>query len=128
MIIAIVIGSIAKILSIQYVIEDEYVRNQTLSNLQNNASNIVKKADTATIAENDVFSIFKDGVNHQFVTMTGANTSTYKYIDSRGNWVSNTGSFYGTIYTRLFFVEKNDILPTHKQIIKGEVRELIRNQ
>ena len=125
-IIAIVIGSIAKILSIQYVIEDDYVRNQTLTALQNNATNIVKKLDTSSVAENEIFAMYKDSVNRKYIVMTGSNVEIYKYIDRQGSWVSNTGSFDDTIYTQLLTIDKNDSSLLHKQIIKGEIRELIR--
>ncbi|MDD2745362.1 MAG: hypothetical protein PHU93_02385 [Candidatus Gracilibacteria bacterium] len=125
-IIAIVIGSIAKILSIQYVIEDDYVRNQTLTALQNNATNIVKKLDTSSISENEVFAMYKDSVNRKYLVMTGSNVEIYKYVDRQGTWVSNTGSFNDTIYTQLLTVDKNDSSLLRKQIIKGEIRELIR--
>lgn len=126
MIIAIVIGSIAKILSVQYVIEDDYVRNQTLSVLQNNVSNIVKKVDTSSIAENEIFALYKDSAAKKFVVMTGSNVETYKYVDRRGNWVSNTGSFQDAIYTQLLYMDKSDASPIRKQVVKGEIRELIR--
>lgn len=126
MIIAIVIGSIAKILSVQYLIEDEYVRNQTLAVLQNNVSNVVKEVDTTSIAENEIFALYKDTATKKFVVMTGANVEIYKYVDRQGSWVSNTGSFQDTIYTQLLYMDKSDASPIRKQVVKGEIRELIR--
>jgi hypothetical protein len=59
--------------------------------------------------------------------MTGSNVEPYKYIDRRGNWVSNTGSFQDTIYTQLMLLDKNGTSPIQKQVVKGEIRELIRH-
>jgi hypothetical protein len=126
LIIAIVIWSIAKILSIQYTIEDDYLRNQTLFLLTNNATNIVKKVDTSNIAENETFSIYKDVLNQNFIVMTWSNVEPYKYIDRRGNWVAHTGAFQGTIYTQRMLLDKNGAFPIQKQVVKWEIRELIR--
>ena len=125
-IIAIVIWGIAKILSVQYAIEDDYFRSQTLFILKNNATNIVRKVDTSSVSENEIFSLYKDTTNRRYLVMTGANIETYKYIDRRGNWVSNTGSFQDVVYTRLMFLSKNITSPVQKQVVKGEIRELIR--
>lgn len=52
------------------MIEDDYLRNQALFLLENNATNIVKKVDTSDIAENETFSLYKDTLNRHFLVMT----------------------------------------------------------
>jgi hypothetical protein len=83
--------------------------------------------DTSGIAENETFSLHKDTLNRRYLVMTGANVEPYKFIDRRGNWVSNTGSFQDTIYIQLMLLDKNATSPVQKQVVKGEIRELIRN-
>ncbi len=116
----------ARIISAHYENEDTYARNEMLYILQNNGINAVRKIDTSSVTEKGIFALYKDTANNRFTIMTGALTEQYKYIDRRGEWVSNTGSFAGTVYTQLFYVDKSDTLPVKKQVIKGEVRELIR--
>ena len=59
--------------------------------------------------------------------MTGAtNVELYKYINPRGEWISNTWSTSDTVYTRILIVEKNDSSGLKHQVVKGELRELIR--
>ncbi|MFZ4461161.1 MAG: hypothetical protein ACOYN2_01065 [Patescibacteria group bacterium] len=83
MIIALIIGSIARIISVHYATEDAYTRDETLSFLQANASNIVRKLNTKPLSENDLFYVYKDTVNKKFIIMTGSTSEAYKYIDSR---------------------------------------------
>lgn len=118
LIIALIIGSIARIISVHYATEDAYTRDETLTFLQSNSTNIVRKVNTKSLAENDIFYIYKDTTNKRFLVMTGATADQYKYIDSRSEWVSNTGSFESTVYTQIFLVDKNDTSPTAKQVIK----------
>ena len=93
LIIALVIGSIARIIAIHYTTEDTYTRNETLYLLQNNSTNILRKLDTSSIAEKEIFSAYKDPSALQFRVMTGSLADKYKYIDRRNEWVSSTGSF-----------------------------------
>lgn len=83
LIIALIIGSIARIISVHYATEDAYARNETLGFLQGNASNIVRKLNTKSLAENDIFYVYKDTTNKKFIVMTGATSEAYKYVDSR---------------------------------------------
>jgi hypothetical protein len=82
-ILAIIIGSIARIIAIHYSNEDEYARNETLYLLQNNATNSMRKLDTSSIGEKELFYVYKDTANRRFLVMTGATAEKYKYIDRR---------------------------------------------
>lgn len=60
--------------------------------------------------------------------MTGAANEEYKYINSNGELVVDTGSYIDdAVYTRSFYVEKKDIKNGPQgQVIKAWIKELIR--
>ncbi|MDD2891419.1 MAG: hypothetical protein PHQ95_00450 [Candidatus Gracilibacteria bacterium] len=126
-ILVIAIGGAVMILMQGSAIEEDYDKNNTLSVLQYNAENIVRKIDTSNLSEKDVFFVYKDPLSQSFQIFTGSANEGYKYIDKNGDLVTNTGSYIGTIYTRVFSVEKGDSsFGEPRQVIKGAIKELIR--
>lgn len=108
-------------------IEEDYAKNNTVSLLQENAESIIRKVDTSTFAEKDFFFIYKDPVAKTFQAFTGAANEQYKYIDKDGNSITNTGTFVGDLYSRIFTIERWDTgMGKSRQVIKGGIRELIR--
>lgn len=87
-------------------IEEDYAKNNTVAILQSNAENIVRKIDTSSLAEKDIFFLSKDPLTKTFQIFTGTLNEGYKYINKNGNQVTNTGSYAGTIYSRIFSVER----------------------
>lgn len=126
-ILAIAIGGVSMILLQDSTIEEDYHKNNTLSILQYNAENIVKKTDTSSLAEKDIFYLYKNPDNKTFQIFTGASNEGYKYINRDGELVTSTGSYAGTIYSRIFRVERGDSsFGKPRQVIKGGIKELIR--
>ncbi|MDD5198132.1 MAG: hypothetical protein PHN60_04725 [Candidatus Gracilibacteria bacterium] len=126
-ILAIAIGGVAVILFQNSAIEEDYAKNNTVAILQSNAENIVRKIDTSSLAEKDIFFLSKDPLTKTFQIFTGTLNEGYKYINKNGNQVTNTGSYAGTIYSRIFSVERGDSsFGKPRQVIKGGIKELIR--
>jgi flagellar basal body-associated protein FliL len=105
-ILSIAMGGVVLILAQNRTIEEDYDTNNSISILQTNAENIVRKVNTSMLAEKDVFFLKKDSVTKIFQALTGSINDGYKYIDRDGNLVTNTGSYAGSIYTRIFTVER----------------------
>ncbi|MDD5213567.1 MAG: hypothetical protein PHG82_04040 [Candidatus Gracilibacteria bacterium] len=89
--------------------------------LETNSNNLIKKIDTKIFKEKEVFYLYKTG--SQILAYSGANNDYMKYVNSNGDLVTNTGSYDGNIYTRIFMVDK-DTATT--QLIKGGIKELIK--
>lgn len=126
-ILAIAIGGVAVILFQNSAIEEDYDKNNTVAILQTNAENIVRKADTSSLAEKDIFFLFKDPETKTFQVFTGITNEWYKYINKNGDQITDTGSYVGTVYSRIFSVERWDSsFGKPRQVIKGGIKELIR--
>ncbi|MBP8016683.1 hypothetical protein KAZ01_01625 [Candidatus Gracilibacteria bacterium] len=127
-IIAIIILGIINILSSNYVIEDDYSRSNKILLLQYNTTNIVRALDTSFLNEGDIFYIYKDVENKNFLIKTGIGNEQYKYINEFGDNISNTGTYASTMFARMLYVQKNDTtdLGPKNQILKVGIRELIR--
>lgn len=118
-ILAIAMGGVTMILVQNRTIEEDYDKNNSVSILQSNAENIVRKVDTSSLAENDIFYLYKEPLTQIFQVLTGSTNERYKYINRNGDLVTDTGSYAGTIYVRMFSVERGDSgLGKAKQIIK----------
>ncbi|MDD5377210.1 MAG: hypothetical protein PHH16_03770 [Candidatus Gracilibacteria bacterium] len=125
-ILAIAIGGVAMILVQNRTIEEDYDKNSTLATLQSNAESIVRKVDTSGLAEKDIFFLYKDPITKTFQIFTGTTNEGYKYINKNGDLITNTGSYAGTVYTRIFSVERGDAsFGKPRQVIKGGIKELI---
>lgn len=105
-ILAIAMGGVVLILIQNRTIEEDYDKNNTLSFLQSNAESIIRKVDTSRLAEKDIFFLYKDPTTQTFQAFTGSANESYKYINKYGELVTNTGSYAGTLYTRVFSVER----------------------
>lgn len=108
-------------------IEEDYDKNNTITILQSNAESIVRKTNTSGFAEKDVFFVYKNPVTKIFEAFTGTTNERYKYVNKNGDMVTNTGSYAGTVYTRIFTVELGDTsFGKPRQVIRGAIKELIR--
>ncbi|OIP54484.1 hypothetical protein AUK10_00780 [Candidatus Gracilibacteria bacterium CG2_30_37_12] len=126
-ILAIAMGGVTLILLQNRTIEDDYDKSNTISLLQSSAENIVRKTDTSILSEKDIFFLYKDPASQTFQVFTGSSGEQYKYIDKNGELITNTGSYAGTIYTRVFSVERGDSsFGKPRQVIKGAIKELIK--
>ncbi len=104
-----------------------YTDNARISILKESLGNVVKKLDTSTIRENEVFYVYKDDSTNEFLVLTGATNSGYKYIDKLGNHVADIESFQGDIYGRILWTEREDTtLNNQDQIVRASIRKLIR--
>lgn len=92
-ILVIAIGGITTILMQNRTIDEDYNTNNTVFLLRTNAENIVKKLNTTSLAEKDVFYISKDSTTKTFRIFTGTTNDSYRYINSDGDLVTNTGSY-----------------------------------
>ncbi len=127
-IIAIIILGIINILSSNYVIEDDYSRSNKILLLQYNTTNIVRALDTSFLNEWDIFYIYKDVENKNFLIKTWIWNEQYKYINEFWDNISNTWTYASTMFARMLYVQKNDTtdLWPKNQILKVWIRELIR--
>ena len=70
-ILSIAMGGVVMILIQSRTIEEDYNKNNTLSILQSNAENIVRKTDTSDILEKEIFFLHKDSIEKTFRVFTG---------------------------------------------------------
>lgn len=119
---------IMNLLTTNYEIEDNYNRNNTLFILKNNATNIIRKIDTSSVSEWDVFFLYKNSQWKAYQILTGTGNEAFKYINSKWETVINTWTYIdGIIYTRSFYSEKKDTgLGPQGQVIRAGIKELIR--
>ncbi len=119
---------IMNLLTTNYEIEDNYNRNNTLFILKNNATNIIRKIDTSSVPEWDVFFLYKNSQWKAYQILTGTGNEAFKYINSKWETVINTWTYIdGIIYTRSFYSEKKDTgLGPQGQVIRAGIKELIR--
>ena len=79
------------------------IQNQTLLNiLVQNSSTLIQNTDTTKIAENEVFYLYKDVLNKKIQVFTWATNAGYAYINTRGEFITNTGTTQDIIYSRSF--------------------------
>lgn len=126
-ILAIAITAAVNILMHNETIDEEYITNNTVTLLQSNTENIIRKTDTSWLAENTVFYLYKNTSTKNFQILTGSGNEQYKYINRYGEHIAQVTSYDDTVYTRILSVEKEDTsLGKKRQIIKWGVKELIR--
>lgn len=79
---------------------DNFQSNRDLSLLEENALLIGNAIDTSFVMENEVFYVERNTTNNTYYIYTGSLSEWYKYIDSMGNTISNTGSYTWIYYKR----------------------------
>ena len=117
-ILALVIFAITNILTNSILIEDDYMKSNTIHLLDTNAANIASRLDTSFLNEGETFYVEKNPADRIFIIHTGSTNSGYQYIDASGEHIPDIGSFTGTAYSRTFILD---------QLVKGTIRELPRN-
>lgn len=100
-------------------IEEDYNINNTVTLLQSNAENIMRKVDTSNLSDKDIFFLYKDSASQTFQVFTGTINESYKYINGNGDAVTDTGTYIETIYTRIFSLAQGDTF-------FGEPRQIIK--
>lgn len=125
--ISIIILWVINVLSNNYYIETDFVRNNKIFFLRNNTSNILRWMDTSSIAEGEIFYILKDKDSSQFIAFTWSIWEKYKYINEFWDNIENTWSYLDPLYSRVIYNQKNDSTNLIKnQIMKVWIKELIR--
>jgi hypothetical protein len=125
-ILAFAIATIAALLTGNAEMESGYEKNNAVFLLQNNATTVIRKLDTSSVQEGEVFYLFKDTGAAVFKLFTGATNEGYRYVNIAGEMV-NTGATSDAAYARTFLMEKKDPLSTSSnQVVKVTIRELIR--
>lgn len=125
LIITVIIISVIIIAMIRIITKDnelnfEYDKINYISLLENNTNKLIKKLDTSSFQENDIFYIYQSWSTIK--AFSGTNSEDYKYINYLGEYIQ-TGSYQGIIYTRQCIIEKASI---EWQMIKCWIKELIR--
>lgn len=107
---------------------DTYENKKIINLIKNNSENVLKKINTENIQETEVFYLYKDILNKEFLIFTGSSNIWYKYIDEFGNKIDDLESFSWDIYSRIFWAERDDnSLWNNHQIIKMSIKKLIKN-
>lgn len=108
-------------------IVESYEDRKVLNLIKNNTENVIKNIDTSAIKETEIFYLYKDSTNKEFLVFTGTVNAWYKYIDQYWNKVDDLAWFSSDIYARTLWIERDDnsIWDTH-QIIKVSVKKLIK--
>jgi hypothetical protein len=125
-IMAIIILWLINILSYNYVIEDNYIKDNKLLILQNNTENIIRNLNMNSLSEWDVFYIYKNPLTYNFEIYTWSTSTNFKYINEHWDFISNTWAYDWIIYERTLYVQKNDTtLWLQNQVIKTEIKEFV---
>ena len=124
-IISIIITWIINVLSANYSLDyDFFIENRILT-LRNNAINIVNKSDISSLNEWEVFYLYKDDVNKNFLVFTWAFNTNYKYIDNFWNNV-NKDTYEWYIYERELVLQKKDSLNLNNTLFDVNIKQLIK--
>ncbi|MDD2870501.1 MAG: hypothetical protein PHS49_00795 [Candidatus Gracilibacteria bacterium] len=126
-ILSFIILGITNLLINSKTIVESYEDRKVLNLIKNNTENVIKNIDTSAIKETEIFYLYKDSTNKEFLVFTGTVNAGYKYIDQYGNKVDDLAGFSSDIYARTLWIERDDnsIGDTH-QIIKVSVKKLIK--
>jgi hypothetical protein len=118
-ILSLVLFGVMNLLVHNYTVEDDYARNNKIHLLELNAASLIRRLDTSSGPEKEVFYIYKDTATKEFKIFTGASNIAYGYINSYGDTITNTGSYSGALYLRTFFLDQSDTsLSVGNQVIK----------
>lgn len=119
-IISVVITSIIWIIEYDSNQSYQYDKINYVSVLEKNTNTLIKKINTSTLTENDIFYLYKTG--SQIYTFTWTANQDYKYINYLWEYV-NTWSYNWAIYARQCLLQKDAI---EWQVIKCSIKELIK--
>ncbi len=104
-----------------------YNESVTLRLLKRNISNTVKNLDTSNLLENEIFYLFKDTTNKEYLIFTWSTNAWYKYIDNKWNNITDIISYPWDIYSQTLLVQREDTaLGTKNQVVKASIRKLIK--
>lgn len=124
-IVSIIIFWIISVLTQNYSVEDDFVRNNKIFFLKSNTINILNAIDTSALGEWDIFYLYKTW--SLFKIFTGAINDQYKYTDEYWNNITNTWAYTSSIYTRILYVDMQKQPSSIKdQVIKVWIKELIK--
>ncbi len=102
LLLSIVVFGIASLLSNSASLEAD-TQSQAIRNLlEQNATALIRQADTKGIAEKEVFYLYKNPTSKQFQVFTGSTNIAYAYINARGENITNTGSTQEALFYRSF--------------------------
>jgi len=98
--------------------------------LKQNLTNIVKKIDTSTLQENEIFYLHKNPAAiwwAKYEIYTWALNSNYQYIDELWDHVSDTDTFEWDIYSQILWIANEDIsFLEQNQVIRASIKRLER--
>lgn len=100
---------IANLINYSTTVNYNYEITSSVDLIKDNTLNIVKKLDTSSIQENEIFYLYKDTSNKNFLTYTWVLNEQYKYIDKYWENIDPL-SFSWTIYERTIQLEKKDTI------------------
>lgn len=104
-----------------------YDDKKIISILKNNTENVIKKIDTSTIKETEIFYLNRNNNVKEYEVYTWALNVKYKYIDQYWNNVEDLENFEWNIYARTLWLERDDnSIWNNHQIIKASIKKLIK--
>lgn len=106
---------------------ETYENKKIISILKNNTENAIKKIDTDSINETEIFYLYKNETTNNFEIFTWTTNANYKYIDKHWSHVDDIVNFNDSIFSRILWLERDDntIWENH-QIIKASIKKLIK--
>ena len=127
-ILSIVILWIWQLISYSNNLTNQYNDAITLRLLQRNVSNTIKKIDTTNILENEVFYLYKDEINKEYVVFTWSTNEQYKYINSKWGNITDIINYNDDIYSQILLLQREDTaLWSQNQVVKVSIQKLIKN-
>lgn len=128
-ILSFVILGIANLIIYSSNLIESYTDTARVNILKESLWNIVKKLDTSTIQEGEVFYLYKNNTTSTYQIFTGSVNQWAKYVDENGESIANIVTYSGSIYGRFLWTEREDTTLTEQdQIIRASIRKLIKKQ
>lgn len=127
-IISLIIHWIVEIISSNYIIEDNFIKNNKIFFLKNNTTNIINSLNIKWTSDWEIYYLYKDEINKTFTTYTGVLNEKYKYVDEYWNNILDIWHYDKNFYLREIFLQNiNTSIWIQNQIIKISVKEILKN-
>ena len=126
-ILSFIVMGITNLLINSKTIIDKYENKKIIAILKNNTENIIKKINTDSINETEIFYFNKNETTNNFEVFTWTINAGYKYINQNWENISDIANYQWNIFSRILWVERDDnsVWATH-QIIKVSIKKLIK--
>ncbi len=105
----------------------KYNENNRIQVLKQNLSNAIKKTDTSTLGEKEVFYVHRNRASSEYEIMTWAVNERFKYIDEVWETIPDINTYEGDVYSQILWIDTEDItFLEENQVIRASIKKLVR--